>query len=206
VQRAALDFECFSRELASVDRECRERLLGEGREYPTLERFQTLLGRLGLANDGLAEQLTQTHMGLLRQTARFHPHHVEVLSELHRSVRIGVCSNFSHSPTARDLIEKAGLSPHIDVIVISEDVGIRKPRREIFEAALSGLGTEREDTLHVGDNLRADVEGAAASGITPVWITRRVSNPEEALGSYTGPSPVHTIQDLSELLRLASSE
>ncbi len=205
VQRAELDFERFSQELASVDREGRQRTLDEGREYPTLERFQALLERLALDDDGLAERLTRTHMGLLRGTARFHPHHAEILRELHRTVRIGVCSNFSHAPTARGLLDEAGLLPHIDVVVISEEVGIRKPRREIFNAALERLGARREDTLHVGDNLKADVEGAAAAGLTSVWITRRVRNPEEALREYAGPAPAHVIKDLSELPRLVSS-
>ena len=205
VQTTALDFERFARELRSVDREGRQRALAEGREYPTLERFRTLLERLALADDGLAEKLTQTHMGLLRTTARFLPHHAEVLRELGGMVRIGVCSNFSHAPTARALLEEAGLLPHIDEVVISEEVGIRKPRREIFEAALERLGCKHEETLHVGDDLKADVEGAADAGITPVWLTRRVREPDQALRTYGGPSPAHVISDLSELPRLISS-
>ena len=205
VQRSALDFEHFARELGSVDREGRQRALAEGREYPTLERFQTLLERLALEDDGLAELLTQTHMGLLRATARFHPHHAEVLRELRGTVRIGVCSNFSHAPTARALLEEAGLLSHIDEVVISEEVGIRKPRREIFEAALERLDVPREQTLHVGDDLKTDVEGAAGAGITPVWLTRRVRKPDEALRAYTGPSPAHVISDLNQLPGLISS-
>lgn len=199
VQRVDLDFETFARELASVDREGRDRVLAEGREYPTLERFQALLGRLALADLGLAETLTLTHMAKLSETARFHPHHPEVLCELRQTARIGICSNFSHAPTARKLMEEAGLLPHIDAAAISEEVGIRKPRREIFEAALEQLGASHEQTVHVGDNLRADVEGAAAVGITAVWITRRVRDPAEALRNYKGPPPAHIIADLSEL-------
>ncbi len=205
VQTTALDFERFAQELRSGDREGRQRTLAKGREYPTLERFRTLLERLELADDGLAERLTQTHMGLLQTTARFHPHHVEVLRELQGTVRIGVCSNFSHAPTALALLEQAGLAPHIDEVVISEEVGIRKPRREIFEAVIERLGCKREETLHVGDNLRDDVEGAAGAGITPVWLTRRVREPDQALRTYRGPLPAHVISDLSELPRLISS-
>ena len=205
LQRVELDFETFARELTHVDREGRGRTLGEGREYPTLERFQALLERLALQDLELAQRLTLTHMGMLRQTARFHAHHAELLRALHGTARIGICSNFSHAETAKDLLAEAGLLPHIDAVVISEEVGIRKPRREIFEAALERLGASLEETLHVGDNLRADVAGAAAVGIRTVWITRRVADPEAALREYEGPAPAHIIADLNELPELISN-
>ena len=202
VQRIELDFESFARELGAVDREVRTRLQNEGREYPTLERFGELLRRLGTHDPELAEKLTRTHMGKLRDTAAFVSHHPEVVRQLRKSARIGICSNFSHAPTAHALIDEASLSPHLDAVVISEEIGIRKPRREIFEAALGRLGVSAAETIHVGDNLKADVAGAAALGITTVWITRRVSDPEQALELYEGPAPTHVIRDLSELQSL----
>ena len=87
----------------------------------------------------------------------------------------------------------------LDALVISDAVGIRKPRSEIFEAVLAELGVAPEETLHVGDSLRADVAGARALGIHTVWITRRVPDLERALGEHEGPPPDHVIADLAEI-------
>jgi FMN phosphatase YigB (HAD superfamily) len=83
--------------------------------------------------------------------------------------------------------------------VISADHGLRKPRREIFESTLAALGVAPEEAVHVGDNLKADVSGAAALGIRTVWITRRVGDPATALARHTGMRPDHVIADLAEL-------
>ena len=83
--------------------------------------------------------------------------------------------------------------------MISEEVGFRKPRSEIFEAVLGGLTVERHEVLHVGDSLSADVAGAVAMGIRSVWLTRRVKDPGQALEKHQGPRPDSRIDDLSEL-------
>jgi putative hydrolase of the HAD superfamily len=202
VQRVDLDFESFARQLGAVDREVRARVLKEGREYPTLERFQELLSRIGVDDPELAESLTQAHMGKIRDMVCFVPHHPQVLRELSTRVQTGICSNFSHAATARSLLEAGGLLSYLDTVTISEEVGIRKPRPEIFEAAIEQLGVSPTETVHVGDDLTADVTGAAAVGITTVWITRRVRNPKEALRKYAGPPPAHIIADLAELTGL----
>jgi putative hydrolase of the HAD superfamily len=85
-------------------------------------------------------------------------------------------------------------------------VGWRKPRREIFEALLGDLGLAPGDVLHVGDNLEADVGGAAALGMRTAWLTRRVSDPSAARERYPGPPPDFTIADLAELPALLDAE
>ena len=193
-----VDFETFPRILGEVDVERWSRL-EEGYELPTLERFEVFVERLGIPDRDLARRLTEVHMGEIRARARFLPHHAGVLDRLRGRARLGVCSNFSHAPTARSILEEAELLDRLDVIVISEEVGLRKPRREIFEASLERLGVDAEETLHVGDRLVADVEGAAAVGIVPVWITRRVADESEALEKYEGTAPAHVVRDLREV-------
>ena len=97
------------------------------------------------------------------------------------------------------MLEQAGLLEHFDPVVISEDVGIRKPRAEIFQAVLAGVGVAPAQVLHVGDSLDADVSGAAPLGMATAWLTRRVRDPEAALREYEGPKPDHVIGDLAEL-------
>ena len=112
---------------------------------------------------------------------------------------LGLVSNFSHTPTALGVLRDAGLEAQLDPVVISEQVGIRKPRREIFQVALTRLGLAPDDVVHVGDDLVADVSGAAELGMRTVWITRRKADPEALLAAHAGAPPTHRIADLDEL-------
>ena len=197
--RAEIDFDTFSAALAAVDAELRREREGQGRELPTLERFGALVRRLGIDDPELPQVLTETHMGAIRGQARSVPHHAEVLAELGRDYKLGVCSNFSHTPTAVRVLDEAGLLGHLDCVAISEEVGYRKPRPEIFRACLERLGVAAEQTAHVGDQLGADVQGAAELGIRTVWLTRRVRDPERALARHPGARPSFVVADLAEL-------
>ena len=199
VQWHGLEFERFAAELGALDRELRASYFAEDRELPTLERFLAFGRRLGAGGSEMAQALTLTHMGAVREHVTHVAHHPELLARLRGRVRLAVCSNFSHSQTARFVLERARLLAHFDPVVISEDVGIRKPRAEIFEAVLAGLGLAPGEVLHVGDSLSADVAGAAARGMRTAWLTRRVPDPDAALREYTGPKPDRVIADLAEL-------
>jgi len=196
-----MPFDEFADAMLKVDRALAAEHMSRGRELPTLVRFQALAQHLDLGDAALPRELTETHMGLLRGQVTAVDHHPEVLAQLD-GLALGVCSNFSHSETALRVLEDAGLRWHFDAIVVSDLTGWRKPRPEIFEAALAAVGVGPDEALHVGDSLSADVAGAAAAGLKTAWITRRIADPAEALAEHDGPSPDHLIADLGELPKL----
>ena len=55
------------------------------------------------------------------------------------------------------MLHSFDIATHFDALVISSEVGYLKPRKEIFEVALSSLSVRPGDVLHVGDNFRADI-------------------------------------------------
>lgn len=195
-----VSFDRFVAVLAETDSGFRESRYAKGLELPTEERFAAFLERLGVNRPDLVMKLTEVHMGALLEQVRNLDHHVEVMQSLRGHAPLALCSNFSHSKTALGVLEAAGLRRHLDAIVVSDAVGIRKPRPEIFRRVLDELGVAPEATLHVGDNLSADVAGASAIGIRTVWITRRVRDPGARLRDHAGPDPDHVIHDLAELL------
>ena len=195
-------FDDFAAALGEGARAFARSHFAEEREVPTDLRFQDLARRLSIADPELPGRLTAIHMGILRDQVAFLEHHPGVLRDLRRRVKVGLCSNFSHSPTALEVLETGGFLPHLDGISISDAHGLRKPRREIFLDLLEELGVAPEETLHVGDSLRADVGGASPCGIRTVWITRRVQDPDAALQAHEGPAPDHVVEDLSEIAGL----
>lgn len=87
-----------------------------------------------------------------------------------RGIKTGLVANSWPDPARvlrRDL-EVFGLAPLLDVTVFSDDAGTRKPAPEIFLRACGELGVEADATMFVGDDLEADVQGAANVGMTTV--------------------------------------
>ena len=194
-----IDFETFANTLMEVDKELRATHYDRGIELPSFERFTAIVERLGIEAVGLPLALTDTHMSLFRKYTVEPEHHAPLLEQMHSRVRLGLCSNFSHSETALHILERSGMRAYLDTVVISDDHGCRKPRPEIFESVLEALDVAPKDALHVGDSLKADVGGASKLGMRTAWITRRIEDPAKALDEYEGPDPDFQIADLAEL-------
>jgi HAD superfamily hydrolase (TIGR01509 family) len=206
IAHADIDFGSFIAALTEVDRAFRKTRYAQGLELPTLERFEAVVDRLEIDAPDLPRLLTDRHMGMIRDQVSIPDHHANVLEGLSRRVRLGLCSNFSHSEMALSLLDDCGFSAHLDARVISDAVGIRKPRAEIFEAVLAELGVTPEETLHVGDSLSADIGGAAPLGIRTAWITRCIGDREAALRAHEGPPPDCVIADLREIDALLDAD
>ncbi|MHB8567286.1 MAG: HAD family hydrolase [Nitrososphaerales archaeon] len=96
----------------------------------------------------------------------------KALKECYPEIKIALISNAARSAaTYRRMLRSFGLDNYFDKLIISCEVGFLKPRREIFEFALSSLPVEPKDSLHVGDLYRADVVGAAAVGMNAALYT-----------------------------------
>jgi putative hydrolase of the HAD superfamily len=85
-----------------------------------------------------------------------------------RGLRLAVVSNTWPEPArlVRRELAELGVAERVDAIVLSDEVGARKPDPAIFELALGELNVEPSAALFIGDRLVDDVQGAAAVGMT----------------------------------------
>lgn len=98
-------------------------------------------------------------------------------------VRVAVVSNICHD--VRWLLAREGILPLVDTVVLSFEVGVVKPDRRIFAAALDGLGgIAPERALMVGDAWRDD--GAAAGHGIRSLVLPRTSGRVHGLSVVTG--------------------
>jgi HAD superfamily hydrolase (TIGR01549 family) len=115
-----------------------------------------------------------------------------------RGYRLGAVTNrHLGGPVFREEMRRYGLLHYFEVLSISCDVGYMKPHPRIFRHALENLSLSPEETMMVGDSLRADVRGAQALGMTAVW-RRRDSAREDA----EGVEPDYVVDSLWELTEL----
>lgn len=89
-----------------------------------------------------------------------------------------VSNNLLHEQ--REKLRGCGLDRYVDVLVVSEEVGVSKPATRIFEVALERAGVRASEAVMIGDSWANDVEGARAAGIRPVWFNRDRSIPPDA--------------------------
>ena len=84
---------------------------------------------------------------------------------------MGIISNASHKLPAG--LKRLGIESYFETVTYSYAVGAEKPDPRIFQAALESMGIQPRQAAHVGDNVEADVEGAARAGLTPMLIDRK---------------------------------
>jgi putative hydrolase of the HAD superfamily len=110
-----------------------------------------------------------------------------------RGVKLGIITN--GTVRIQDAkIDALGLRELMDVIVVSEREGVRKPDAEIFRRALDRLAVRPSEAWFVGDNPDVDVAGAYAAGLKAFW---------RQCADWPAPTvPCNTILTLEELLPL----
>ena len=122
-----------------------------------------------------------THFGSM---ATLFPGCLELLIDLRRaSVRLGLITN-GESAMQRSKIVAIKVAPLMEAIVISSEVGFRKPDPRIFALALERLGCAPSDAWFVGDHPDHDIRGAAAAGLKPFWVKTGAFNPTDVRGIH----------------------
>lgn len=143
------------------------------REIPSTERFRLMLDLLDErhGDESLPGILTEAHMRHLAPALDIPRSHREVLVEARRAgFRLAMISNFDYSPTLERCLVAHGVRNLFDAVVVSDEVGWRKPHPEIFEHAFRMLDVTADESLFVGDRLELDVAGAHGVGMDVVWI------------------------------------
>lgn len=87
-----------------------------------------------------------------------------------KNIKIGIVTN-GNSAFQNTKIDKLNLRKYMKTIIISEEVGIRKPDPKIFHLALSKINSNNKTTLFVGDNPLIDIKGAIDSSLIPIWLS-----------------------------------
>jgi putative hydrolase of the HAD superfamily len=69
----------------------------------------------------------------------------------------------------RQLLADLDLAGYFDDLLFSSDLGIAKPRPEVFAAVAARAGTTPGRVVHAGDDWDTDIRGALAAGCRAVY-------------------------------------
>lgn len=137
-----------------------------------------------------------------RAQISIYPKVQELLLDLKKRYKIVCISNISNGAFAREDMDIFGILKIFDYVVMSSDLGIRKPSPKIFEHVLNRLNIKRNEMIFIGDTLYDDIQGAKAAGLLMAIHVKRNR-------SYFFPDyyikPDKTINSLHEIYDILDS-
>ena len=157
------------------------------------KRFQLALAEYDIDDSELAEQFGLAYIKQSPLKTTLFPYTHEVLLYLKKKYSLHIITN-GFEEVQHIKLASSDLAQYFDVIVTSEQVGVKKPNAKIFEFALEQAKAKPDECIMIGDDFPVDVLGAEQIGIQGVYF-----NPNKLAHKH---SVVHEIFCLSELMAL----
>ena len=164
-------------------------LTSSGQRRVRVSRFLEALGVAQTSDSELDRLFDRYHAGYEVGWAAF-PDVLPCLEVIRANHRIAVLSNGELSEKAAK-VRRIGLSPYVEAILVSVDLGAAKPHPLAFRRAVDVLGVAARDVVYVGDRLDVDALAATAAGLHGVWLDRH--------GHRSTTAGVPSIRTLDEL-------
>jgi len=127
----------------------------------------------------------------LREGAR------KLVKQTRAQCKVALISNFTYAPVIYKSLRKVGLSEFFNVVVVSEEVGWRKPSPQIFQYALKKLQIQSNEAVYIGDSPNEDIRGATQVGLKTVFVSSQFNTLIDLKESEQKPN--HITNDLTSL-------
>ncbi len=114
--------------------------------------------------------LAEMYRGVSLFRLQLYPEVKNVLDELARRFKLAAISD-AQSAWALPEMKAVGIEAYFQPIIVSGDLGFRKPDKRIFEAALNGLDLPPKNILFVGNDMYRDIYGAKQFGMKTVFFS-----------------------------------
>lgn len=156
------------------------------------------------APPGMAADLEARVSRAFVDVLRLPPDVLPVLDSIKNRYTLGLLSNWYLPAPLHRSLEAFGIRSRLAAAVVSGEIGRVKPHRSAFEALLRPLGASPGECAFVGDNLHADIEGAAALGMRTIhtreWIGGALDGDAGASGSAAPDRVIDRLADLPSVL------
>lgn len=141
----------------------------------------------GLSGSSVIDRLFDLYRSARLDNTPLFPDTEPTLAVLGEQFQLGVITNSDTDPAV------IGLSSQFSFVILADAEPYRKPDPRIFRYAASVGGYELASSVHVGDSLETDVNGANRAGAISVWLDRHGDAGDPSIPAR------HTIRSLSEL-------
>ncbi len=154
------------------------------------QRFKRTFLDLGLSPDLIPQYFEEEYVNLGPSKKNLFDGAEKVLTYLRNKYTLHIISNGFKEATLTKM-SVSNLNPYFKNVVISEDVGVNKPDKAIFEYALNLAQAKKPESIMIGDSIEADIYGAQNFGMKAIFF-----NPLKAQKPADVAQEIHHLEEL----------
>ncbi len=144
-----------------------------------------------IGNEKLAKEMSSRYLTILPNQKALFDYTFEILAYLkNKKYQLHIVSN-GFEEVQYSKLQKAGIKKYFSQIITSEGSNYTKPQKEIFEFALNKAGALLNESIMIGDNVDADIQGAINAGMDNIFVNH--------INETIHLQPTYTIFHLKEL-------
>ncbi|MEO6669206.1 MAG: YjjG family noncanonical pyrimidine nucleotidase [Ferruginibacter sp.] len=131
--------------------------------------WRTLL-EFKIGDEILSKQLSQRFLEILPTKKEVFPYTIEILTYLTgKKYQLHLITN-GFEKTQWSKLRNSGMAPFFTHVITSEGSNSLKPKKEIFDFAMSKANASLHESIMIGDNLDADIQGAINAGMDCIFV------------------------------------
>lgn len=133
-------------------------------------RLKEVFDKVGYAaSDDLIHLIAKRYIDILGTQKHLFQGCKAVLDYLSKKYQLHIITNGFEEVQNNKLIN-SGIVSYFSTVTTSEDVNAKKPDPKIFEFALQKARANKNESLMIGDNLEADIQGAEDFGLSCIYF------------------------------------
>jgi putative hydrolase of the HAD superfamily len=123
-----------------------------------------------VANEPLAKEMSQAYLEILPNKKHLFPYTIEILEYLkQKEYKMHLITNGFESVQFKK-IKNSGLADYFIEVITSEASNSLKPHTDIFEYALRNAKATVAESIMIGDNESADIQGGINIGMDTIFV------------------------------------
>ena len=131
-----------------------------------------------IADEPLAREMSGQFLEILPTKKILFPHTIEILDYLkEKKYSLHLITN-GFEKTQWSKLNNSGLGKYFTHVITSEASNSLKPKKEIFDFAIASAKAKLPESIMIGDNLDADIQGAMNAGMDTVFVNHINAVPE----------------------------
>lgn len=144
-----------------------------------------------IADEPLAREMSSHFLEILPTKKTLFPHTIEILDYLTaKKYSLHLITN-GFEKTQWSKLNHSGLSSYFTHVITSETSNSLKPKKEIFDFAMDKAKSSLKESIMIGDNLDADIQGAMNAGMDTVFVNH--------INAVSQIEPTYTVTHLNQL-------